>query len=53
MAGLANFVRTYKTGDEDNCIVVDNVPDETNAVIAGVGTADWKSKNMGADRVLG
>lgn len=37
MAGLANFVRTYNTGDEDHVVIVDNVPDETNAVIAGVG----------------
>jgi hypothetical protein len=36
VAGLANFVRTYNTGDEDNVVIVDNVPDETNAVIAGV-----------------
>jgi hypothetical protein len=39
VAGLANFVRTYNTGDEDNVVIVDNVPDETNAVVAGVGTA--------------
>jgi hypothetical protein len=39
VAGLANFVRTYNTGDEDNVVIVDNVPDETNAVIAGVGIA--------------
>ncbi len=39
VAGLANFVRTYNTGDEDNVVIVDNVPDETNAVIAGVRSA--------------
>ena len=43
VAGLANFVRTYNTGDEDNVVIVDNVPDETNAVIAGVGNAESMS----------
>lgn len=40
VAGLANFVRTYNTGDEDNVVIVDNVPDETNAVIVGVSIAE-------------
>jgi hypothetical protein len=40
VAGLANFVRTYKTGDEDNVVVIDNVPDETNAMVVGV----WRTE---------
>jgi hypothetical protein len=53
VAGLANFVRTYNTGDEENVVIVDNVPDETNAVIAGVSMAKSMIQNAGSDKRTG
>jgi hypothetical protein len=53
VAGLANFVRTYNTGDEENVVIVDNVPDETNAVIAGVSMAKPMIHNAGSDTCTG
>jgi len=53
VAGLANFVRTYNTGDEENVVIVDNVPDETNAVIAGVSMAKSMIQNAGSNTRTG